>query len=161
MKNNQHFYLLIVLIFSLAIYVSLPLIIPTYLTEPRIVYSDDEQPKKENSQKTTPVYPVPPIPNTPPTPQEIQQSPNPLEKSERTLQPKNGVTGQNSNATMNINQATLQQLDAVKGIGEMKSQAILDYIATHGPITNMDQLLDVQGIGPEILNTLKEYFTAN
>ncbi len=41
-------------------------------------------------------------------------------------------------ATVNLNTATKEQLDAVKGIGPAKAQAIIDYRAEHGPFTSVN-----------------------
>lgn len=59
-----------------------------------------------------------------------------------------------------INSATAYDLEQVEGIGPATSQKILDYIALHSPISDMDELLEVDGIGETKLERLKYYFTA-
>ncbi|PJG58312.1 ComEA family DNA-binding protein [Aeromonas cavernicola] len=49
---------------------------------------------------------------------------------------------------LDINAATLVELMTLKGIGEKKAQAIVDYREKQGKFTSVDQLADVNGIGP-------------
>ncbi len=57
-----------------------------------------------------------------------------------------------------INHATLEDLVAVKGIGDKKASAIMAYLRRHGPIENMDELLRVRGVGVKLLERLKRDF---
>jgi competence protein ComEA len=51
-------------------------------------------------------------------------------------------------ALVNVNSATLAELDALPGIGPVYAQRIIDYRTAHGPFSSVEQLLDVNGIGP-------------
>jgi competence protein ComEA len=55
--------------------------------------------------------------------------------------------------------ATLEQLDALPGIGPVTAQKILDYRAQHGPIRSADDLDAVPGIGPARVEQLRELVT--
>ena len=51
-------------------------------------------------------------------------------------------------ATVNINTASREELQLLPGIGEILSQAILDYREANGPFESTDALMEVPGIGP-------------
>lgn len=48
---------------------------------------------------------------------------------------------------LNLNTATLEQLDGLPGVGPVLAQRILDYRTQHGAFRSVDQLRDVGGIG--------------
>jgi competence protein ComEA len=58
-----------------------------------------------------------------------------------------------------LNVATLEQLEAVKGIGHDTAQNILDYKKEHGNFSSMDELEAVNGVGKVRLDALNEAFT--
>lgn len=61
---------------------------------------------------------------------------------------------------LNINTATVDELVELPRIGSVRAQAIVDYRATHGPFSSVDELDDVPGIGPATLNALRDLVTA-
>jgi competence protein ComEA len=56
---------------------------------------------------------------------------------------------------VSINKATLEELDALPGIGPALAQQIITFRETQGPFTSIDQLTDVPGIGPSKLEQLR------
>jgi competence protein ComEA len=60
---------------------------------------------------------------------------------------------------VNINTATLDQLETLPGIGEVLAQRIVDYREEHGPFGSAEDLLDVSGIGDATLADLKPHIT--
>lgn len=56
-----------------------------------------------------------------------------------------------------INTATAEQLRTLPGIGPSKAQAIIDYRASNKRFNSVDDLLQVKGIGPKILEKLRPY----
>jgi competence protein ComEA len=56
---------------------------------------------------------------------------------------------------INLNTATAQQLDALPGVGPVTAAAIVSWREAHGKFTSVDQLGDVDGIGPGRLEKLR------
>ena len=59
---------------------------------------------------------------------------------------------------MDINYATYEALICVPNIGEKTAENILSFIREKGIISDMDMLLEINGIGEAKLNDLKRYF---
>jgi competence protein ComEA len=57
---------------------------------------------------------------------------------------------------VHLNTATLEQLDALPGVGPATAQAILDYRQENGAFSSVDELDAVPGIGPARLEQLRE-----
>ena len=59
-----------------------------------------------------------------------------------------GSTGAaTAGAIIDLNTATLAQLDTIPGVGPVTAQAILDYRTKHGRFTKIEELQEVDGIG--------------
>jgi competence protein ComEA len=56
---------------------------------------------------------------------------------------------------LNLNTATAQQLDALPGVGPVTAAAIVAWRDAHGKFTSIDQLGEVDGIGPARLEKLR------
>ena len=56
---------------------------------------------------------------------------------------------------VNINTADLDTLTQLKGIGEKKAEAIIKYREQVGKFKAVEDLLNVDGIGPKILEKIK------
>jgi competence protein ComEA len=56
---------------------------------------------------------------------------------------------------VDLNTATLEQLDGLPGVGTVTAQRILDWRSAHGRFTSVDQLREVSGIGQARLAQLK------
>ena len=60
---------------------------------------------------------------------------------------------------VNINTASVEELETVTGIGPVLAQAILDYRAEHGDFQTLDELLEVRGIGSAKLDAMRDEIT--
>jgi competence protein ComEA len=56
---------------------------------------------------------------------------------------------------VNLNTATVQQLDTLPGVGPVMAAAIVAWRDAHGRFTSVDQLSEVDGIGPGRLEKLR------
>ena len=65
------------------------------------------------------------------------------------------AAGGTSAGPVSLNSATLEQLDALPGVGPALAQQIIDYREAQGPFTSVDQLTDVPGIGSAKLEQLR------
>ena len=54
---------------------------------------------------------------------------------------------------MNVNTATVEELEALPGIGPVKAQLIV----AHRPYRSIDDLGNLQGIGSKLANDLKPF----
>ena len=72
----------------------------------------------------------------------------------------NGATSTNSSpesgGVVNINRASVTELDALPGVGPSTAQAIVDYRTTIGPFGSPEDLLNVKGIGPAKFEALRK-----
>lgn len=66
-----------------------------------------------------------------------------------------GVAGSAAGAVVDLNAATLADLDVLPGVGPVLAQRILDWRAAHGPFTSVDQLREVSGIGDRKFEDLR------
>ena len=60
---------------------------------------------------------------------------------------------------ININSAGLSELMTLTGIGEVKATAIIEYRKTNGAFKNIDELLNVKGIGEKTLAKIRGKIT--
>ena len=60
---------------------------------------------------------------------------------------------------ININSATLPLLEELPGIGPTKAQAIITYRLEHGPFKQIEDILNVPGIGDGLFSQMKDLLT--
>ena len=60
---------------------------------------------------------------------------------------------------VDINTATVEELQQLMGVGPVLAQAIVDYRAEHGPFASVDELLEVSGIGETKLDNIRNDIT--
>jgi competence protein ComEA len=82
---------------------------------------------------------------------------------EQIVVPRRGLAGSSAAASggamaagpVHLNSATLEQLDALPGVGPVTAQKILDYRQQHGAFGSVDELDAIAGIGPARLEQLR------
>jgi competence protein ComEA len=91
----------------------------------------------------------------------------PLADGEQVVVPKRGAPGAAAPGgaaaspevpagPVHLSTATLEQLDALPGVGPVTAQKILDYRQEHGAFHSVDELDAVPGIGPARMDTLRD-----
>ena len=66
----------------------------------------------------------------------------------------------NKPVLLNINTASVKELQTLPNIGESTAQKIVDYRTQHGNFTSIDALQNVRGIGAKTLEKLKPFVDA-
>ncbi|MGH3351842.1 MAG: helix-hairpin-helix domain-containing protein [Nocardioides sp.] len=62
-------------------------------------------------------------------------------------------------AGVSLNAASMEELETLPGVGPVTAQAIIDWRTTNGAFTSVDELLEVDGIGPKTLDSLESLVT--
>jgi len=60
---------------------------------------------------------------------------------------------------VNLNTATLAQLETVPNIGAARAQDIIDYRNAHGSFSSIDELDKVKGFGAKMIENVRPYLT--
>jgi competence protein ComEA len=79
---------------------------------------------------------------------QVSGAPGPAAPASGTVKPKAGEV-------LDLNTATVEQLDALPGVGPVTAAAIVSWRQANGKFTSVDQLADVDGIGPARLDKLR------
>jgi competence protein ComEA len=59
-------------------------------------------------------------------------------------------------AKININTATKEELMTLKGIGQVKAEAIIKYREQYGGFRTIEELINVKGIGEKTIENIKK-----
>ena len=64
-----------------------------------------------------------------------------------------------SQELININTASVEELDSLPGIGPTIAQRIIDYRDENGPFQTIEDILNVSGVGPSTFDQIKDLIT--
>lgn len=81
---------------------------------------------------------------------------NPATGPNPTYHPQSGTP---SPLMVDINNATVEELDTLPEIGPKTAQAIIDYRNTNGPFKRIEEIMDVNGIGSATFERIKDLIT--
>ena len=70
-----------------------------------------------------------------------------------------GESRKTSSAVVNINSATVTELETLPGIGARTAQRILEYRQKNGGFKKIEELMNVQGVGEKNFEKLQPYLT--
>jgi len=76
-----------------------------------------------------------------------------------TIVPQPDATPGTPVALVNLNTATLADLDTLPGVGPVTAESILAWRTEHGAFSTVDELLEVSGIGDVTLEELRDLVT--
>lgn len=75
------------------------------------------------------------------------------------MQAQSSVATEQPELLIDLNQATLTELDTLPGIGESKAKAIIAYRESKGHFQTIEEIQEVKGIGPKMFSKLKSKIT--
>ena len=67
--------------------------------------------------------------------------------------------GQTATLLIDLNTASVDDLKNLPGIGDVKARAIIAHRELNGPFADIQQAMDVKGIGPATFNGMKDLIT--
>ena len=111
------------------------------------------QPDKDKPAENKP---APSINGNPATVEEPQTSPSTAPDQE-TAEQKEKPPPKDKLAPLNINTATVEDLQEFPGIGPKTAQRIVEYREQHGNFRSVDALMEVRGIGEKTLEKLEPF----
>lgn len=81
----------------------------------------------------------------------------PLDKALESASQNTSENTQTADGRIDLNTASLQQLQMLPGVGETIAQRILDYRTAHNGFTTIAELMEVEGIGEKKFTQIQPY----
>ena len=81
----------------------------------------------------------------------------PLDKAVESGSQNTSENAQAADGRIDLNTASLQQLQMLPGVGETIAQRILDYRTAHNGFTTIAELMEVEGIGEKKFTQIQPY----
>ena len=78
------------------------------------------------------------------------------ETEDGTVASEEKSSGVNKNGIININKATMEELQTLPGIGEVKAKNIITYREEKGSFKSVDELSNIDGIGVKTVDKLRD-----
>ena len=69
------------------------------------------------------------------------------------------MSSDETSTIININNATIDDLQNIPGIGKSKAEKIISYRNENGPFKSIEDIKKVSGIGDSMYEKIKEYIT--
>lgn len=84
----------------------------------------------------------------------------PIIGEEPVVQENETKTAQETDSSkINLNKATLEELQKIPGVGQKKAEAILQYREEKGAFKKIEEITEISGIGPNTFEKLKEFIS--
>ena len=71
----------------------------------------------------------------------------------------NSINDNVSSSKININTASIHELDTLNGIGEAKAKAIFEYRNNNGNFIKIEDIMNVSGISESLFEKIKDFIT--
>lgn len=132
-------------------------LIGLYSSRPVQLYQVTVQSEEESVSSQ--VVEVTPSPTETPFPSSSTSSPA-VEEDELTESESSGPQEVLVEKSININTASLEELDLLPGIGPALAQRIIDYRETNNGFYDIEEIMEVSGIGEKTFAKLEPYIIA-
>lgn len=127
-----------------------------YPTNQHMPLSQNHRPQAIQLSLHMPPYPRRSHTDASETSQTSSVNPSPLKARKKSKQRKRAKNKQ-AILPIALNTATKSQWETLPGIGPTLAQRIVEYRQQHGPFTQVDDLDQVKGIGPKLLEKIRPY----
>ena len=153
--SDKGIYIILIVLISVTAVVSV--IIENYKSREVYIYNSNDIPQSSLSDSSSDTKKKSSSSATKTTSIRTSHSSSAELSSETNSNDENSESEEEFTFPADINKITYEQLIAIKGIGDVTANKILDYRSDIGVIYNMDLLTEISGIGDATLELLKEY----